>query len=868
MNVIRFQTKYLRYEISSDGQNVGFLDIATGQNRVAKGACAKITLNDRSEVYATGAARHENVLALVFSNGTTAEVLVDEQETYITFTLQSVSNDDFLSISFVNIELDDASEAFVGSLLSMTLSTQMQEHPGDNRLLIASGYPRIGLFSTKRSNFPVKAAVIGAPVDLLRGIQREVLDEIPDGELPKSRKGGPYADLAKKEAEETYTIFSETVSLDNVDSLIADMKRFAVKQINIHHYGHYIQGDFRCYEKHFPNGAEDLKKVVDRFHQAGILVGLQTYAFLLGPKSRYITPVPHRDVDTTQEFILQEDISADDTILKLVEDTPDSVDTFGRVSWYYWVDDELIKISRINGQNFEVEQRGFYDTVPAAHKKGARVRQIKLLFGFPCAKAGTELFYEVARNTAEFYNALDADMFYIDAIDGAYLLEGEDYVWYHAVDFVREIFAHLKKDPIFDCCYNPQYNGTWFVRTRYGAMDTSSVAHRRFMDAHVNYNREMAERMGVTPELGWVSLYADPNVGKQWQTDIMYPEDLEYICAKAYGTGACMTHLEGFHSHHDWPLSDAHAEVVQKYDALKSKGEPSKSTKAFLREPDNAAYLNNGVLYKAKHIHGFLEESGDGFSAANPFEKQVPSFRLQALCAAGAYDSPNAVTLLELDETVPVKTQNYSLSPMVAANGNRGLGVWCKGDGSNAIVCIKLKNGSAEGEHFIRVSFTGWKYFAFYENQNEGLPVEDWPRRDVAYTTYRELGSKFYGHYRVNLNYEGINGVDIVVKGSDNICLKSLRLVPHIEPAWENPTIHFGDTAIRIHTKLKANTNVYFDGKTCKVTDYKGIVLEEPSWSGNPMLCTGKNDVSVTNDDKDAQVRAKLTVTVYGDKLQ
>ena len=865
---VLIETKYLRYEISSEGRNVCFYDLVSGQNRVIEGPCAKVTLHDRSEVYPVSAVRNGDILSLSFENGVAVDVGICEHESYVTFTLVNVSSEDFLSISFVNIELDDASESFVGALLSMTLSTQMQEHPGDNRLLIASGYPRIGLFSTKRSKFPIKAAVIGAPKELLTTIERTVLDEIPDGELPKSKKGGPYAEFVKKEAQDTYTIFSETVSMENVDALIADMKRFAIKQINLHHYGHYIQGDFRCYEKQFPNGIADLKKVVERFHEAGILVGLQTYAFLLGPKSKYITPVPHRDIDTMHEYILQEDISPEDMTLKLVEDTTVAVDTFGKNSLYYWIDDELVKISCINGETFEVEQRGFYDTVPAAHKKGARVRQIKLLFGFPCAKAGSELFYEVARNTAEFYNELDADMFYIDAIDGTYQLEGEDYVWYHAVDFIREMFAHLKKDPIFDCCYNPQYNGTWFVRTRYGAMDTSSVAHRRFMDAHVKYNCEMAERMGVTPELGWVSLYTDPNVRMNWQTDIIYPEDLEYICAKAYATGACMTHLEGFHSHHDWPLSDAHAAVLQKYDALKSKGEPSKSTKAFLREPDNAAYLNNGVLYKAKHIHGFLEESGGGFKVDNPFDAQVPCFRLQALCAAGAYDSADAVTLLDLDENVPVSPQKYSLKPMVAANGNRGLGVWCKGDGSNAIVCIKLKNNNTEGEHFIRVNFTGWKYFAFYENQNEGLPVEDWPRRDVAYKTYRELGSKFYGHYRVNLNYEGINGVDIVVKGSDNICLKPLRLVPHVEPVWKNPTVCFGDTSIRLHTELKANTNLYFDGEKCTVTDYKGTVLETPSWSGNPLVKSGKQSVSVLADNADSHVRAKLTVTVHGEKLQ
>ncbi|MBR6729219.1 MAG: hypothetical protein IKL80_03565, partial [Clostridia bacterium] len=292
-----------------------------GKNRILSGPCAKITLHDHSEVPSVQASLKDDVLSVTFANGTLAEIVIKEHDDYLTFTLKSVSNEDFLSISFVNIQLDDEPDDFYGTLIGMTLSTHMLEHPGDNRMLVASAYPHIGLFATRRSPYPAKAAVIGAHVNQLRSIERLVLDEIPDGELPKSKKGGPYADLAAKEAQGIYSIFMDTVTLENIDTVLAEMKRFGINQVNLHHYGHYIHGDYRCETKFFPNGMADFKKVVDRFHEEGILVGLQPYSFFVMPRSTYVTPIPHPDLDTLREFTLKADMDIEAKALSVEEST-------------------------------------------------------------------------------------------------------------------------------------------------------------------------------------------------------------------------------------------------------------------------------------------------------------------------------------------------------------------------------------------------------------------------------------------------------------------------------------------------------------------------------------------------------------------
>lgn len=874
MSII-FQTDYLIYELSETGQNLQFTDTHSGLNRSLCTPCAFITDIDHTVIPAVGAALENDILSVRFADQTTAEIQVHCNQTYITFTLRAVSRTDFLSISYVNIQLHEEPSPFCGCLMGLTLATHMLEHPGDNSILRASAYPHIGLFSTARSPYPSKAAVIGAPGVSLRDIQKCVLKEIPAGEIPLSHKGGPYSDTVAKEAQGIYTVFSLTVNDDTIDDVIDSMKRYGITQIALHHYGHYSQGDFHFDKSIFPNGMADFKRIVDRLHSENFLVGIQPYAFFLVPNASYVSPVPHKDLDVLRTFTLKEDISATDTTLLVAESTDGVTPVQEYVfvnSPYLWIDDELIRFRQVENGCFSPCERGAYGTVPAPHKANASVRQLKEYFMLPLARVNSELFYEIARNTAAFYNECGADFMYMDALDGAFVLDGEDYVWYHAMDFIREMFQYLERDPIFDCCFNPAYTGSWYVRSRYGAIDDSLLAHRECVDAHLNYNLTTAHRMGITPELGWINLFPKhDNAPNLWQNEVFLPEDLEHLCAKAFATGSSLAFLITFHMMKSLPYAEVYCDILQKYAAFRERHEPTAATEGYLTIPGNSAILETDTLIKAKHTTDTAEHCGDSLIAKNDFHEQHASFRFQALCAAGDYDDPNAVTLLELPENEPVTTKSFRFSTPINANGNRGLGVWCWGDNSGAVICIGLrktsKNSQKNSQHFIRLNFTGWKYFAFYEPQNGMLPTDIWPRKELIYTTYNSLQS-YYHYYRLNLDYSAIEGVDITVTAPCKARLKSIRLVPHTAPAWVEPTIETACSSLTVHTTVPADSILSFDGKDCVITDNVGTVLEKPICTGSFQLPTGESTIRVTHKGDDCSVRAKLTVTVRGEKLQ
>ena len=202
--MIEFRTKSFAYGISDTAENLYFKDLRNGEDHLSStpSVCSYMTLADETVVPAVAATFHAPILSLTYENGLTAAIEVCDRGDYFIFTLKEVSSEDFLKIAFVNIPIDidyhqyianrEAPELFTATLMGLTCATRMAEHPGRNLMLRAEGYPKIGLWGTRgHTDRPVRAAVFGAPDGCIRDIMKRVIEEIPDGELPKSKKGGP-----------------------------------------------------------------------------------------------------------------------------------------------------------------------------------------------------------------------------------------------------------------------------------------------------------------------------------------------------------------------------------------------------------------------------------------------------------------------------------------------------------------------------------------------------------------------------------------------------------------------------------------------------------------------------------------------------
>lgn len=184
---------------------------------------------------------------------------------------------------------------------------------------------------------------------------------------------------------------------------IAHLSRFGIDQVDFHQGTPFRQGDFHFSETAYPNGIADFRKTSEVFHRHGFSTGLHTYAEFLSSQSKYVTPVPHKDLDVMQTFTLSTDLGVDDQSVPVDESTADvSVVTgfFVRNSTVVRIDDELILFespSRSAPYGFASCRRGAYGTKASTHVKGAPVEQMTQMFHL-FAPGGRAVVYDAIGN--------------------------------------------------------------------------------------------------------------------------------------------------------------------------------------------------------------------------------------------------------------------------------------------------------------------------------------------------------------------------------------------------------------------------------------------------------------------------------------
>lgn len=81
------------------------------------------------------------------------------------------------------------------------------------------------------------------------------------------------------------------------------------------HGGYDLIGNYAIDKKLYPNGKDDLKKMLDRINAAGIIPGVHFLHSHIGRNSQYITPVPDYRLNLTKTFSHSKDLNSTDTVL-------------------------------------------------------------------------------------------------------------------------------------------------------------------------------------------------------------------------------------------------------------------------------------------------------------------------------------------------------------------------------------------------------------------------------------------------------------------------------------------------------------------------------------------------------------------------
>ena len=828
-NPIQYATASFRLTLSSNGQVQRFVDLRDGVNYADASDtrfCVLRLQKSEAGVACDSVVQKKDTLIFSFpGTALTVKLLVAPGASYLTVDVLEITGGDFYSLQFARIPLtiNYQKDDFAACAMSRKLNTKTLDFPGKSNLLGGQcfkelGYEGAGVF------------LLGMPEFQLRQAMKQVVDQFVPGEMPVSRAGGPYA-MDHPKNYGSYIISAEPITEQQVDEWVAHLSRFGINQVDFHQGQPFRQGDFHFNEKAYPNGVADFHKMSEAFGRHGILTGLHTYSALVDHRSIYVTPVPSKDLDILRSFTLAGDLSTDEQRVPVDESTREVSDVTGflvRNSKIIRIDDELIVFgepSRSAPYGFISCTRGAFGTKVSAHRKGAAVQQLTQIFGKLVPKMGSELFFEIARQTARAYNEGGFSMIYLDGLEGMYYLSAADteLTWYYEELFVNEVLKYTKTPPLLE--YSAFSTNLWYGRSRMGAWDAPHRGYKRFINEHIASNQASADRLYLPGQMGWVELC--PSRGDDadnFQYPIFFREDVEWLGAKSLAGNYGLSYVDATMNDRE-PFVYRNGEILKNYDSLRRVGYFKPGILQQLRDPHADFLLQKSgrdwQITAANYAHFLLRgDDAHRFSYRNPYPEQAPMIRIECRHRLAAYRSPQSIDLLPLDETKPVGSMTVrEFETPVDLSNHLGLGVWVYGDGKGQRINIRLESPaylvSGFTDHFIEVNFTGWRYFALAEADNG----------NYAGTAPNSLMAEF----REAVHFNSISKVSLSIKGdTTHLRFRTIRALPLADFYLVNPALQTRERKITFKGRIKSGHFLeYTPGGRAVVYDAAGREISE-----------------------------------------
>lgn len=210
--------------------------------------------------------------------------------------------------------------------------------------------------------------------------------------------------------------------------------------------GYRLCGDYD-YRNEYPNGKEDLKRMIDKIKMSGIIPGLHFLHTHIGILSRYVTPVADHRLNLTRHFTLAKDLDKNDTVI-YVEQNPDGVVTADQCRILKF-GGELISYESYTTEppySFTGCKRGEYSTTIEIHPLGliGGILDVSEFGGTSVyLDQNSSLQDEVADKIADAYNT-GFEFVYFDGSEGT-----NAPFEYHVPNAQYRVYTKLDNPPLF-----------------------------------------------------------------------------------------------------------------------------------------------------------------------------------------------------------------------------------------------------------------------------------------------------------------------------------------------------------------------------------------------------------------------------------
>jgi hypothetical protein len=681
------ENNFFRYEISSDGRNMHFIDKTGNRDYLSADSisyCAYVVKEGKIH-YVTSVELKARVLIYNFNSaGVKAVIRIKHRKDQIGMRVEKITGV-IESMTFINVPLNLEGmpyEPFAACVLSMNLFTNVRQLPALQTELWASCFQRFGLENAE-------ITLIGVPQKNILPVIREVMKHAEN--VPFSDKGGAWAQQGK-EGYGSYLMDFGSLTEETVEETIERCRNLGFNQVTIHGGGFFKHGEFELDPSKWPEGWENFKRINKRLHEAGISSILLTYTFFMDKRSKYVTPVASEDLGYFNSFTLSDSLGTDENEIVVNESTEGiSLITgyFVRNSSTLRIGGELIEFKGVSTSppfKFTGCKRGVNGTKVTTHPAGEKAFHLREMFGLLVPGPETELFSNIAKRTAQIVDECDFDGIYFDAIDGNDLLGGKENAWYYGTKFVFEVARNLKKPVGMEMCDMPHHY--WHYSSRWQAWDRPVRGYKRFIDVHLAASKSEDHRhgewMGHTPvidklaaaengrlllplHLGWWSNYT-------WnppQIEPTFTDDVEYLCCKMIGNNAGLSMLGGVDKKtlDEKPAFKKLIDMIRQYEELRHKNYFNDSIKTLLRQPgkeftlfrkEDGSWTFKPVTWVRHKVAG-TDHPSSTWTITNNYDKQPVKLRIEPLLSVKPFNNSDNILLADFSSSGEFSVQGKAI---------------------------------------------------------------------------------------------------------------------------------------------------------------------------------------------------------------
>ena len=384
--------------------------------------------------------------------------------------------------------------------------------------------------------------------------------------------------------------WTANINPENVDQHIKYAKMGGFRLMNIYYpsfeksNGYRLIGNYEIDKQRYPNGKEDLKKMLDKIKAQGITPGVHFLHSHIGRDSKYVTPVPDYRLNIVKSFNLSENLGMNDTTI-YVEQNPEGT-TMADGCRVLRVGTELISFEDYTTTwpyKFTGCIRGIDNTTINGAPKGSFIGLLDVSeFGATSVYINqkTSLQDEVAEKIADIYDA----GFQFIYFDGS---EGVDPPFGINVALAQyRVFKRLNPQPIF-AEGAAKTHFSWHMLSGGNAFDIFRPEDVK--QETRNWPAEEAHRMKqdfTRLNFGWLGYWIpdETTIGTQ-------PDMLEYVSSVAAGWDCPISihsNLQAFESH---PRTADNLEVVRRWEEVRAEHWLTDEQKKELHNADQEHHL-------------------------------------------------------------------------------------------------------------------------------------------------------------------------------------------------------------------------------------------------------------------------------------